>query len=197
MTQEEQKEKKLEDIKKEADEKKCPVQKSLYFVDEFLSGPMCGKCFPCSFGSYEARVRLRRLAGGSGSGEDIAAVKRIASNMSEASMCKKGKDTAKYMLEHVDSREFTDHVSGVCAQRECMDYFKYTVIPDKCNMCGDCLDVCRDNAIIGEKRKSYLSGYSPFEIAQKRCSKCGECMKVCPTGGIVFVSVKESEIVEV
>ncbi|RJQ54625.1 MAG: 4Fe-4S dicluster domain-containing protein [Nitrospiraceae bacterium] len=189
----EQTEKKLDDIKKEADRKNCPVQKSLYFIDEFLSGPMCGKCFPCSFGSYEARVRLRRLAGGTGSEEDVAAVKRIASNMSEASMCKKGKDTAKYILEHIDSKEFAEHVSGVCARNECMEYFKYVIVPDKCDMCGICLDVCKDNAITGEKKKSYLSGYRPFEIAQKRCSKCGKCVTVCPTGAIVVVNVKERE----
>jgi len=188
----EEKEKKIEDIKKEAEEKRCPVQKSLYFVDEFLAGPMCGKCLPCSLGSYEARIRLRRLVEGNGLEEDLSAIKRIASNMSEASMCKKGKDTAKYILEHIDSKEFTDHVSGICAQNECMEYFQYIIVPDKCTMCGICLDVCKDNAIIGEKRKPYLSGYMPFEIVQKRCTKCGECIKVCPTGAIEIVAVGET-----
>ncbi|MBI4710659.1 MAG: 4Fe-4S binding protein, partial [Nitrospirae bacterium] len=37
-----------------------------------------------------------------------------------------------------------------------------------------------DNAIIGEKKKSYLSWYQPYEIAEKRCTKCGDCIKVCP-----------------
>ncbi len=42
----ETKEKKTIDIKKEADEIACPVKRAVYFVDEFLKGPMCGKCFP-------------------------------------------------------------------------------------------------------------------------------------------------------
>jgi NAD-dependent dihydropyrimidine dehydrogenase PreA subunit len=193
----EQKEKKLEDIKKEAEQKNCPVQRSLYFIDEFLSGPMCGKCFPCSFGSYEARIRLKRIVKGTAVDADVASVKRIASNMLEASMCKKGKDTAKFILDNIDSKEFTEHVSGICSNKECLEFIKYIIIPEKCTMCGICLDACKDNAIKGEKKKTYLSGYQPFEIAQKRCTKCGECIKVCPTGAIVIVNAKEREAVGV
>lgn len=197
MTQEEQKEKKLEDIKKEAEQIKCPAQRSLYFIDEFLSGPMCGKCLPCSLGSYEARIRLKKVVGGIAADEDIASIKRIASNMIEASMCKKGKDTAKFILDHIDSKEFTEHISGICSNNECLEFIKYIVIPEKCTMCGICLDACKDNAITGEKKKSYLSGYHPFEIAQNRCTKCDECIKVCPTGAIVIVNAKEREAVGV
>lgn len=200
MTQEasrEQKEKKLEDIKKEADEKKCPVQKSLYFIEEFLAGPMCGKCFPCSFGSYEARIRLKRVAGGTAADADLASIKRITSNMIEASMCKKGKDTARFILDNIDSKEFTEHLSGVCSSNECMEYMKYIIVPEKCTMCGICSDVCKDTAIIGEKRKSYLSGYLPFEIIQKRCTKCGDCIKVCPTQAIIITNSKDRELVGV
>src|SRR4030067_1696317 len=127
----EKKEKKLEDIRKEAEEKKCPVQKSLYFIDEFLSGPMCGKCFPCSLGSYEARIRLKRVAGGVAADEDIASIKRIAANMLEASRCKKGKDTAKFILDNIDSKEFTEHISGICSNNECLEYIKYIIISEK------------------------------------------------------------------
>lgn len=189
----EQKEKKVEDIKKEADQKNCPVQRSLYFIDEFLAGPMCGKCFPCSFGSYEARVRLRRLARGAYTADDITAIKRIASNMAEASMCKKGKDTARYILDHVDSEEFTAHAAGLCAQKECSDFISYVIIPEKCTMCGVCLDACKDNAILGEKKTKFAAGYMPFEIVQKRCTKCGECLRVCPEEAIIIVDAKVKE----
>ncbi|MBI5408996.1 MAG: 4Fe-4S binding protein [Nitrospirae bacterium] len=193
----EQKEKKLEDIKKEAEQKKCTVQKALYFIEEFLAGPMCGKCFPCSCGSYEARIRLKRLVGGSAANDDIVSIRRIASNMIEASMCKKGKDTAKFILDHIDSKEFSEHVSGICSSSECMEHIKYIIVPEKCTMCGICLEVCKDDAIIGEKKKTYLSGYHPFEIAQKRCTKCGDCIKVCPTEAIILVDAKVKEAVGV
>lgn len=185
MSQEEvKKEKKLEDIKKEAEQKKCPVQQSIYFIEEFLAGPMCGKCFPCSMGSYEARIRLRKLAEGSAHEQDIEFLRRIASNMVESSMCKKGKDTARFILESIGSGEFTDHLKGVCSSAECLGQIRYVIIPEKCTNCGICLDACRDHAILGETKKAYLSGYLPFEIVQERCTKCGECIKVCPYGAI-------------
>ncbi|MBI4654055.1 MAG: 4Fe-4S binding protein [Nitrospirae bacterium] len=188
----EQKEKKLEDIKKEAEQYKCPVQKSLYFIAEFLSGPMCGRCFPCSFGSYEARIRLRNITEGKGTEDDINKLKRIVENMLENSMCKKGKDTAVYMSESIELDSYSEHISDVCRDKECLSLIEYIIIPEQCIICGDCQDVCKDNAIIGEKKKSYLSGYMPFEIVQKRCTKCGECIKVCPTNAIEIVSAKEA-----
>ncbi|GBD97106.1 MAG TPA: 4Fe-4S dicluster domain-containing protein [Nitrospirae bacterium] len=191
MTEKESKQVKMEDVQAKADEKKCPVQKSLVFIEEFLAGPMCGRCFPCSMGIYEARIRTARIVEGTAADEDIETIKKISSHMQVASMCKKGKDTAKYLLEQIDSNEFADHISGVCSSNECIEQIKYIIIPENCTMCGDCLDACRDNAIIGEKKKAYLSGYMPFEIVQKRCTKCGECMKVCKHGAVRLISAKE------
>jgi len=48
MTQEKKKPVKMEDVQAKADEKACPVQRSLVFIEEFLAEPMCGKCFPCA-----------------------------------------------------------------------------------------------------------------------------------------------------
>ncbi|MBI5206047.1 MAG: 4Fe-4S dicluster domain-containing protein [Nitrospirae bacterium] len=193
----EQKEKKLEDIKKEAEQYKCLVQKSCYFIAEFLSGPMCGKCFPCSLGSYEARIRLKNIIKGRGTEADLLAIKRIATEMLDSSMCKKGKDTAVYMSESIELSPYIEHISGVCRDKECLSLIKYIIIPEQCIICGDCQDVCKDNAIIGEKKKSYLSSYLPFEIVQKRCTKCGECIKVCPYGAIEIVDIKAKVDAEV
>lgn len=181
----------MKDVQAMADEKSCPVQRSLVFIEEFLAEPMCGRCFPCSMGSYETRIRLNRLADGSASDGDIEAVKRIMSHMLSASMCKKGKDTAAYILEQLNSNVFSEHISGVCPAGECTDYTSYVIIPENCTMCGDCLDACKDNAIIGEKVKPYLSGFMPFEIAQKRCTKCGECLKVCKYNAVKVATARE------
>jgi ferredoxin len=196
MTEEKKKEVKMEDVRVKADEEKCSVRKSLVFIEEFLAGPMCGKCFPCSLGSYEARVRLNRVIQGTATEDDTSAVKRIALNMVEASMCKKGKDTARYIIERMDTGEFADHLAKLCVSKECSQFIEYQIIPEKCTMCGLCQEVCKDNAVIGEKKKSYLSGYLPFEIAEKRCTKCGECIKVCPTGAVVIVEAGDRETVK-
>ncbi|MEF9438271.1 MAG: hypothetical protein L0922_05880 [Candidatus Mariimomonas ferrooxydans] len=90
MVEEKKKGIKMDDVRAKAEERKCPVQKTLVFVEEFLSGPMCGKCFPCSLGSYEARTRVKRLSEGTSTDDDLTALKRIATHMLVASMCKKG-----------------------------------------------------------------------------------------------------------
>jgi len=181
----------MEDVQAKADEKRCPVQKTLTFVEEFLAEPMCGRCFPCSMGSYESRIRLKKLLDGTATEDDILAIKTIAAVMAEASMCKKGKDTAKYVQEQIETNAFEEHLSGACHTHECTHYLTYLIIPEKCTMCGDCLDACKDFAIIGEKKKQFFSGYLPYEIVQKRCTKCGECMRVCRYNAVKLLSAKE------
>jgi NADH:ubiquinone oxidoreductase subunit F (NADH-binding) len=77
------KERKVEDIRRDAEEKACSVQKVLYFIKEFIAGPMCGKCYPCSLGTGEADIRLMRIIGYSSNadGSDIDAVRRIGMAM--------------------------------------------------------------------------------------------------------------------
>jgi ferredoxin len=184
--QEEFKPKKVEDIKKETEERRCPVQKSLYYIENFLADSMCGKCFPCAYGTYEAKIRLRDIISGIGSDADIAALRRIAEDMIESSRCKRGKDSATFLLEWMNNGSFTVHVEKKCPDRECLELTEYFIIPEKCIMCGECTNACKFAAIIGEKMKPYQSGYLPFEILQKRCTRCGECIKVCPTNAIEF-----------
>lgn len=198
MEEKEQKEKKVEDIKKEADEGiKCPVNKALYYITEFLAGPMCGRCFPCAMGSYEARIRLQNIVEGRGAEADLLVIKRIANDMLESSMCKKGKDTAKFIIDWINTDVYKEHIAGRCPDMECPAFIEYRIIPEKCIMCGECQDVCKYNAIIGEKKKPYQIGYLPFEIRQKRCVKYGDCIKVCPTEAIIIVEPRVKEPVSV
>ena len=188
---------KVEDIKTEAETKGCPVQKSLYYITGFLAGPMCGKCFPCALGSYETRTILNNIIEGRGSEEDLFSLKKIADEMLISSRCKKGKDTAKFILEWRDTGVFREHVEGRCPDRICACLSEHRIIPEKCNMCGLCKDVCEYGAIHGEKTKPYRSGYLPYEIRQKKCVNCGECIKVCPTDAIIVIDIKSKEPVGV
>ncbi|MHB8880980.1 MAG: NADH-ubiquinone oxidoreductase-F iron-sulfur binding region domain-containing protein [Thermodesulfovibrionales bacterium] len=191
------KEIKVEDIKTAAEGKGCPVSKALYFVTGFLAGPMCGRCFPCAMGTYEARIRLQNLVEGKGAEDDLAALRRIASDMTEASFCKKGKDAGKFILDWMETGVYQEHVAGRCPEKTCAALIEYRIIPGRCINCGDCKDVCKDFAIQGEKKKPMKSGYLPFEIRQKRCTRCGNCISVCPVGAIVLVDALAAEPVGV
>jgi ferredoxin len=197
----EQKEKKLEDIQKEAEEKACPVQRTLYYIEEFLAGPMCGKCYPCALGTPEAKIRLIRIAQHRAdvSPSDIEVLKRIGTQMIEGSFCIKGKKTGKFITETLAGalENFNLHLTGSCPRRECIRLAEYKVNRELCIMCGKCKEACRYDAIIGEVKKPYRSGYLPFEIRQKRCTRCGECVQVCPTGAIEVITreVEEETVV--
>jgi NADH-quinone oxidoreductase subunit F len=154
---------------------------------------MCGRCFPCSLGSQEAKTRLIRLGRrhlGNGSESDIEALKRIAFFMMEGSYCKKGRDTGKFLLETVraSEEEFRMHLSGVCPKNECISLTEYMINPDLCIKCGKCLEACRYDAVRGEP-----GGYEPFEIRQEECTRCGACMKVCPTEAIEMMTITINE----
>ncbi|MDH4027701.1 MAG: 4Fe-4S binding protein [Nitrospirota bacterium] len=188
---------KVEDIKKEAEAIKCPVERSFYYMNGFLSGPMCGKCFPCSMGSYEARILLKNIMEGTADEDALKRIRRIADDMLVASMCKKGKDTAKFILEWLDEGVFRKHIEGLCPERTCRAFIEYRIIAEKCTMCGDCHKACKYGAIHGEKAVAFRSGYQPFEIRQGICTRCGECIKVCPAGAIILTDAKSREAVGV
>jgi len=185
----EEKGKKLKEIRKEALEKSCAVQQVLYFVDEFLAKPMCGKCYPCALGTSEAQIRLTRISRDQDevNETDIELLHRIGTQMIQGSLCKRGKDTGRFIREVLDNAqdEFLQHIAGTCPKKECRNLIKYVIVPELCNMCGECKNACRYDAVLGEERKSYFSGYPPFEIRLKRCTRCGECLDLCPTGAIV------------
>lgn len=171
-----------------ADERACPVQRGLAYLDGFLADGMCGRCFPCALGTYEARMRLGNLTEGRGDATDTAAIRRIAGNLLVGSLCKKGRQAAKYLLECLDDEALALHTEGRCSAMSCPAFIEYRILPDRCVMCGECKAVCEYNAILGlEKKGPYDTGYAPFEIRQKRCAKTGSCLKVCPVNAIVIV----------
>ena len=176
---------KVEEIRAEAEKDiRCPVNKALYYMTEFINGPMCGRCLPCALGSYEARDRLRNIVGGRGTETDLFMLRRIMNEMREGSLCKKGKDTARFVVDWMSTGVYENHIEGRCPEAECVALIEYRIIPEKCLMCGICKEACNYNAIIGEKKAPYLSGFPPFEIKQRMCVKCGDCLDACPYGAI-------------
>jgi ferredoxin len=150
-------------------------------------------------GTGEAKIRLARISSHhkNVSKRDVQALKRIGLNMIEGSFCKKGRDTGRFLIEILAASEdeIIRHISGFCLQKECISLVEYRIHPGLCDMCGKCLEACAHEAIIGEKRELYLTGYLPFEILQKKCTKCGECIKVCPTNAILIVTREAYEYI--
>ncbi|MEW6585148.1 MAG: NADH-ubiquinone oxidoreductase-F iron-sulfur binding region domain-containing protein [Nitrospirota bacterium] len=185
----------IDEIRKEAEKKACAVQQALYLIEEFVAGPMCGRCYPCSLGTEEAKIRLIRLSQHleNASEADIEAIERIGKFMIEGSYCKKGRDVGNWLVATLASaeEEFKQHVSGLCPKGECISSIEYLINPDLCTVCGKCAKECKYGAITGD-----IGGTLPFTVQQKICVRCGECVNACPTGAIELITVGKAELVK-
>jgi ferredoxin len=117
-----------------------------------------------------------------------ALLKRIAVEVKDGGMCKKGKDHADILAAFL--RDFESdlhrHIKGACTHQVCSRLVRYEIVPEKCTMCGKCAEVCKDFAIEGQKLVEGKTGFTPYRIRQKRCTHCGECIKVCPEGAVLI-----------
>jgi NAD-dependent dihydropyrimidine dehydrogenase PreA subunit len=51
-----------------------------------------------------------------------------------------------------------------------------TIDQDKCVGCGQCMDVCTQEAV----QVQTTTGYGAFYIDEGICIDCGECAEICP-----------------
>ena len=169
----------------------CPVNQTKlalqhFYHDDSKDG-MCSKCHPCKLGIYESIKILETIQAGKGDKHHVALLRRIARDVKDGSMCKKGKDRGDILYEFlmIHAEDLCRHVKGVCDDHECKSLVTYDVHADSCTSCGTCQEACPSAAIEGQKREPYKTGYTPFRVRQKRCSHCGECLAVCPEGAVI------------
>ena len=174
-------------------ERKCPVmatkQKLEFFYNDDSKNGMCSKCHPCKLGIYDAIKIFETIQAGKGEEKHIAQLRRIAVDVKDGGMCKKGKDHADILAAFLDTHvaDLERHVKGVCTGRECKDLVRYEIDPSKCTMCDQCAAACKDFAVEGQKLSPGKTGFTPYRIRQRRCTHCGECLRVCPENA-VFIS---------
>lgn len=53
------------------------------------------------------------------------------------------------------------------------------ILASKCVGCGECMDVCEDDAILGKKNFVHV-------IEQDECTICGKCVEACDEDAIVL-----------
>jgi ferredoxin len=171
-------------------ESKCPVNKTKLKLESFYNDDskdgMCSKCHPCKLGIYDAIKIFELIQTGKGTAKHVAQLQRIAVDVKDGGMCKKGKDRADilavFLKDHMDV--LNRHIQGVCSDHECAALVTYMIDPAKCTMCDKCREVCKDFAIEGQKLVPGKTGFTSYRIRQKRCTHCGECIKVCPENAV-------------
>ena len=142
----------------------------------------CGKCVFGYEGAAQLIMMLEDITAKRGRNTDLDQMKMLASFMADQSLCEDGEMLGKTVLEMLDryADEFVLHISKKgCTAAVCKKFVTYHILQDKCIGCGDCLDACEDEAILGKRRFVHV-------IDQRECSQCGECLDSCPEGAIVM-----------
>ena len=161
-------------------EKQCPVEE----LQKYAKGHKCMSCGKCVFG-YEGAAQLDMtlsdITQKKSRSTDMAQLTKLCRLMREQSMCEDGVELADTALSVFDRYpdDFAEHIAKKsCRAGVCKKFVTYHILADKCTGCGDCLDECEDDAILGKNKFIHV-------IVQDECTKCGKCAEVCEEDAIV------------
>lgn len=161
-------------------EKECVVQTLLGIVSE----NECTQCGKCVFG-YEGVTQLQMILGDitekKGKSTDLSQMQELCEMMKTQSLCEVGEEIADAVLTAIDTyrQDFEDHIGKKgCRTGVCKKFMTYHILADKCTGCGECIDACDDEAIIGKNKFVHI-------IDQQECIQCGACMGACEEDAVV------------
>jgi len=141
----------------------------------------CGKCVFGYEGVSQLEMVLRDITEKKGRSEDLELMGDLCSVMKEQSLCEDGEELAEAVLTAIENYRdiFEEHISRKgCKAGVCKKFVTYHILADKCNGCGDCMDECDEDAILGKNKFVHV-------IVQDECMQCGKCMDVCDEDAIV------------
>ncbi len=159
------------------DDTACMVDVARYFL-KFLQDESCGKCVPCRIGIDRMLEILTDFVEGRGTPAQLDLLEDLAWTVSVGSLCALGKtapnpvlSTLKYFRE-----EYEAHIHEKrCPAGLCRALVRYTIDPDVCIQCGECVEACPHGAIIEDDE---------YEIDDALCQRCGICQETCPSEAI-------------
>ncbi len=162
-------------------EKECIVD----VLRKELADNKCKNCGKCTFG-YEGATQIEMILNDIGEKKgrpgDLELLADLCSVMKDQSMCEDGDDIALAILEALEKyrKDLEDHVSRKsCRAGVCKRFMTYHIIAGDCTGCGDCLDACPEDAILGRKKFVHV-------INQAECTQCGACKDACDEDAIVL-----------
>lgn len=145
----------------------------------------CGKCVLCREGSLQFKTITEEMTTGKAKATDVELLKEVGELIEIGAYCAYGKRMPKPLISALIlfADEFEAHIkkkscpAGVCYQAEAV----YVILPKDCIGCGDCIDACDEDAIIGKKKFIHM-------IDEDMCENCGNCVDACDEGAIVKVT---------
>lgn len=146
----------------------------------------CGKCVFCREGLLQLEYEQKEITEARGKEDYLDLAKEIGEAMEISTLCSVGKESAKSALDAIEKfgGEYEQHIKkNVCPAGVCAAFVHIYIDPQKCNGCGECMDVCPEDCIEGKPRFIHM-------IDEFDCSKCGKCIKACDEDAIVMTAGK-------
>lgn len=147
-------------------------------------GHKCMECGKCVFG-YEGITQLemilKDITEKKGRSSDLELLSDLCGMMKQQSLCEDGEEIAAAVLTALDTYrgDFEQHIAKkACRAGNCRKFMTYHILAEQCTGCGDCMEACEDDAILGKKRFVHV-------IDQKECIQCGDCVEACGEDAIV------------
>ena len=161
------------------DESSCMVDVARFFL-EFVQDESCGKCVPCREGTARMKQIVDRICEGKGEMKDIDELEKLASTVTNASLCGLGQTAPNPVLSTLRHfrEEYIEHIRDKkCRTAVCKELIVFEIL-DVCNGCQACKKVCPVEAIHGEKKQHHI-------INTDLCIRCGLCLSTCKFEAIV------------
>lgn len=147
----------------------------------------CGKCVFGYEGITQLEMVLNDISEKKGRLTDMALMIDLCEMMKTESICEEGCELALAVLYAIDiyRADFEQHISKkACPAGVCQKFMTYHILANKCTGCGDCMDECEDDAILGKKKFVHV-------IVQNECIQCGRCLAVCEEDAIVRAGIEK------
>ena len=177
------------DVLENIREKDCPVNTLLQEVKK----NKCNDCGKCTFG-YEGITQmdliLTDLTEKKGRSGDLPLLRELSEMMESQSLCEEGMDIARAAAFAL--REYAPVFESHAAKKECRagvckKFMTHHILPERCTGCGDCMDVCDEDAILGKKKFVHI-------IVMDECTQCGACVSACEEDAIILAGTKKPRI---
>lgn len=147
----------------------------------------CGKCVLCREGTSQFKQITEEMTCGKAKQTDLDLINDVGELIEVGAYCPFGKNLPRPLLSAIAlyQDDFMEHIkkkscsAGVCYKAEAV----YVILPDVCTGCGDCIDECDEDAIIGKSKFIHM-------IDQDMCEQCGKCVSACEESAIVAVEGK-------
>jgi NAD-dependent dihydropyrimidine dehydrogenase PreA subunit len=136
---------------------------------------LCAACSLGREGAYQLREIVADAARGKSRGSDVEMMRELGAGMKAGAACQFGRTAPNIVLSALDKfpDEWEAHMKRkLCRALVCDQYVTFHILPDLCDGCGECVDVCPEDCIEGGRNKIHV-------IDQDDCVKCGRCLEVC------------------